>query len=124
VCEFPESFSVSLSWATNATVTDPSVGSCVIYDDETPPLVTIQGGGSVQEAEGAQLTFTVSITNTCEYSLTFDWQAVDGTTEGSLDYTPTSGQAVIPAGDTTATFAIGVLNDGVYEGNEDFSVSL
>src|SRR5262249_55085613 len=48
----------------------------------------------------------------------------DGTAKGGSDFTAASGTVTIPAGQTSATFAVAVLGDGVIEPDETFNVTL
>ncbi|MBL8581033.1 MAG: PQQ-dependent sugar dehydrogenase [Rhizobiaceae bacterium] len=56
--------------------------------------------------------------------VTIEFETEAGTATSSLDYTPRSGTLVMPAGATSVNLTIPIINDGMSEPTERFSVSL
>ncbi|MCH4295953.1 retention module-containing protein [Shewanella sp. 3B26] len=96
--------------------TDPEIPG-----EEDTVTVTLTGPGSVTEGEVTG-TYTVTLSEPAPagsiVTLTYSY-----TTASGDDIVETT-QAVIGADGTTASFTINAIDDGVYEGNEDFSVSV
>ncbi|WP_164551227.1 Calx-beta domain-containing protein [Shewanella khirikhana] len=99
-----------------ASPTDPEVPG-----EEDTVTVTLSGPDTVTEGEVTG-TYTVTLSEPAPagsiVTLTYSY-----TTASGDDIVETT-QAVIGADGTTATFTVDTINDGVYEGDEDFSVSV
>ena len=72
----------------------------------------------------AILDITVTRTGGSTGSVTVDYATSDGTATAGEDYTATSGTLTFLDGEITQTISIPLLDDTVFEGDEDFSVSL
>jgi subtilisin family serine protease len=75
-----------------------------------------EGGGSV--------TVTVTRIGGSAGDVSVGYTTADGSATAGADYVAASGTLTLPDGETSATFAVAVLDDAVYEGNENFSVVL
>ncbi|ATL91501.1 hypothetical protein CK911_00750 [Aeromonas sp. CU5] len=99
-----------------ASPVDPEVSGV-----EDTVTVTLSGPGSVVEGE-TTATYTVTLSDAAPVgsivTLSYSY-----TTASGKDITETI-QAVIGADGKTATFTIDTINDGIYEGDENFSVSV
>ena len=131
VYEANETFTVNLSNATNATVSDTS-GVGTINNDDAQPTLAINDV-SVTEGNGTgttNLTFTVTRTGASELASTVDWTTASGTAtggggcSGAADYESASGTVSIPGGANSGTITISVCRDDVYEANETFNLNL
>ena len=70
-------------------------------------------------------TFTVTLSSIPEVDVTVHYETADiWVADAGSDYTSTSGDVTIPAGQTSATLAVAVLGDRLVEGNEEFAVNL
>ena len=139
--ETAEAFTVHLSNATNATISDAD-GTGTINNDDAAPTLTIN---NVTTTEGSppgippgptkNFTFTVTRTGTTEVGSTVNFAtangaidpAVGGTCGAGVDYNSNSGVVTFPAtgaGSTSQTITIQVCRDTVYELNETFFVNL
>ncbi|MDZ7965331.1 MAG: Calx-beta domain-containing protein [Nostoc sp. DedSLP03] len=124
--EANETFSVNLSGATNGTIAD-SLGVATIIDDDNPTTVSIS---DVSIAEGntgttTNANFIVTLSAASLQQVTVNYNTSDDTAKVSdSDYNPASGTIVFNPGETTKTFAIGVIGDNKAETNETFSVNL
>ncbi|WP_167713293.1 Calx-beta domain-containing protein [Vibrio diabolicus] len=136
VYEGPEDFSVTVTGLGAVQGTD--TGLATIVDDGTKtdddrPTVSISDAGTIDE--GSFATFTVSLSNASEAAvqvqLTLNLDETEVGDLGTLEYNtgsgwvsvPVSGIVTVPAGMTEFDLRIESIDDGVYEGPEDFSVT-
>ncbi|HHF0558233.1 TPA: Calx-beta domain-containing protein [Vibrio antiquarius] len=137
VYEGPEDFSVTVTGLGAVQGTD--TGLATIVDDGTKtdddrPTVSISDAGTIDE--GSFATFTVSLSNASEAALqvqlTLNLDETEVGDLGTLEYNtgsgwvsvPVSGIVTVPAGMTEFDLRIESIDDGVYEGPEDFSVTV
>ncbi|MCP5916112.1 hypothetical protein NL317_29255, partial [Klebsiella pneumoniae] len=70
-------------------------------------------------------TYTVSLSNPSVVDTTISYIISNGSTEGSDDYVaPTIKTVTIPAGQTSVDFSLPMADDNIYEGAEDFTVTI
>jgi hypothetical protein len=69
-------------------------------------------------------TITVTRTNGSSGSVTVHYATSDGSAKAGIDYTATSGDLAFADGQTSATFAIPILNDGLSDGSETVNLTL
>ncbi|MGU3814230.1 Calx-beta domain-containing protein [Vibrio diabolicus] len=137
VYEGPEDFSVTVTGLGAVQGTD--TGLATIVDDGTKtdddrPTVSISDAGTIDEGNFA--TFTVSLSNASEAAvqvqLTLNLDETEVDDLDTLEYNtgsgwvsvPVSGIVTVPAGMTEFDLRIESIDDGVYEGPEDFSVTV
>jgi len=122
VAEENEYFYVNLSSPTNAIIVGGQAYG-IILDDE--PRISM-GGVTVTEGNTGTINamFTVNLSATSPVDVTVDYSTADGSAVAGSDYTSKSGDVTIPAGQTSATFAVPVLGDRDFEPTEYFSVTL
>ncbi|WP_168187804.1 Calx-beta domain-containing protein [Vibrio diabolicus] len=141
VYEGDETFTVAVQGATGVLGTDTALG--IIYDggngpgpdpDDDRPTVSISDAGIVDEGDIA--TFTVSLSNasegTVQVQLTLNPDETEVDDLGSLEYNtgagwvavPVDGIVTVPAMLTEFDVRIATIDDEVYEGPEDFSVTV
>ena len=114
-------YSVSSSAAT-ATVAVADDDDAPDKQQNTTPTITIADASA---SEGDSLTFTVSVNPTHTSAITLDYETVDGTAISHADvndYTAKTGTVTIPAGDSSATFAVSTTEDSDIEINDTFTV--
>ena len=99
-----------LSHPTSATVAGPSA---ISVSDAT-----------VQEAEGAVLVFTATLSHASSRTVTVDYATSDGTAVAGSDYTAASGTLTFNAGDTSQTVQVTVLTDSEDESQETLTLTL
>ncbi|WP_455209182.1 Calx-beta domain-containing protein [Kaarinaea lacus] len=126
--ESNELFSIQLSGVTGgASLGAHSSATITITDnDPVPPAGTLQFSGvnfNVQE-NGVNITITVTRTGGSFGTVTVDYLSNDGSATAGSDYTAVNDTLVLPDGVTSETNTISIQDDSVYEGNENFSVSL
>ena len=78
----------------------------------------------VQEAAGAVLAFTVTLSRTTGADVTVDYETSDGTAEAGADYTRTSGTLTIGAGSRSAGIDVPVLDDAHDDDDETLTLTL
>ncbi len=124
VPEPDETFLVKLSGASNAAIArDQGVGTIKNDDVDAGSLQFAQTAFSVAR-DGGSITITVNRTGGAASGVTVDFATSDGTAKAGIDYTATAGTLVFGAGDTSATFAIAILNDMLVTGEKTLNVSL
>ena len=72
------------------------------------------GSASVREGAGP-LTFTVTLSKAATDPVTVAWTTEDDTATAGADYTASSGTLTFPAGSTSQTISVPVINDTVVE---------
>ena len=119
--EDDETFTVTLSSPTNATIADDT-GKATITDDDSAPSLSID---DVTVTEGGIAQFTVQLDAVSGKDVTFDWATSDGTATAGSDYAAQTGQSLtIAAGQQSATVSVQTADDGDDEANETFTVAL
>ncbi|EPP2131098.1 Calx-beta domain-containing protein [Vibrio alginolyticus] len=141
VYEGPEEFSVTVtgigavqgSDTGTATIVDDGTGPGPDPDDDRPS-VTISNAGTINEGDTAN--FKVTLSNASEAEAQVELGLNLGDTEagdlGTLEYNtgsgwaavPNDGVVTVPAGQTEFDVRIASIDDAVYEGPEDFSVTV
>ena len=124
VDEIDETFTLNLSNAPNATITDGS-GQATITNDDTAPVLSINDAVAAEGDSGtANATFTVSLGGPSGRPISVDYATVNGTAIAPGDYAAASGTLNFAAGDTTETVTVLVNGDTLDEVNESFAVNL
>lgn len=111
--EFQEHFRVSIGDVVKASGDDTS-GVVEIVDRPDQPHISIDPAGDVLE-DPVFLSFPVRLDRVSAVPVRVLWRTMEGTAKADLDYKDTSGTLVIPAGATTDTIRVRVLEDGLYE---------
>jgi hypothetical protein len=132
IVEPNETYTMQLSNAVGAGITD-GVGDGEIVDDDLPPppprpdpLVSI-GDASVAEGnagDSTTLSFPVSLSRPTAVGVTIAFRTTGGSATGGTDYAETQGHVTIPAGETTGSVDITVTGDDVVEPDETFSLEI
>lgn len=113
--EETEEFAFQLSNVTGAVIT-PGSGTATILDNDAQILLNISDAIVTEGDTGTSFaTFNVSLSSACEADIRVNYATQNDTATAGLDYTATTGQLVILAGQTTAVIQVPVLNDTVAE---------
>ncbi len=123
--EADETFSLVLSNAVNASLTD-GTGIGTIQNDDVVPTLTVS---SISQAEGNSGTtpfvFTASLSAASAQPVVIAYNTTDGTaTTANNDYVAQSGTLTFAPGQTSKTITISVVGDTVTETNETFSLTV
>ena len=120
VAENTETFQVNLSNAVGKTLDDnQAIGT--ITDNDVPSASI--DDPSVSE-NGGTLTFTVSLNATAPFASVIGYTTAAGTATAGSDYTSVTNNLTIPAGQTSGTINVPILDDSIYEGNETLFMNL
>ena len=117
--EVDETASVTLSSATNATISDETAVLTITDDDEVGISI-----GHATATEGGTGTFTVTLDKAPAEDVTIVYASGSGTATDGTDYTSTAGTITILAGQTTGTIEVPTTGDDTYEGNETATLTL
>ncbi len=120
--EANETVTMTLSSATNATISD-STGTFTITDDDNTPSLSINDVSTTNESNTAT-NMTVTLSAAAGRDVTVDFATSNGTATAGSDYTATSNTLTISAGSTTGTIPITVLADTTDEVNETVTMTL
>jgi hypothetical protein len=119
-----ETFTVTLSSATGATILTPQATGTILNDDG--PTLSIAKAATSEGNSGTKvLTFTVSLSQAAATAVTYSIGTSNGTATAGSDYTASTlnGQT-IAAGVLSKTFNVALTGDTAVEANETFNVSL
>lgn len=128
VVESPESFTVRLGTATNATVSTIShTATGNIADDDTPPTVSISSVSPNPQVEGsgAKIKFTLTLDKTSTQEVSVRYSTLDGTAIAGSDYKALVDKKVtfLP-GQTSKTITVELLDDTLVESPESFTFKI
>ncbi len=120
-----ETVIVTLSSATNATISTAQ-GTGTIIDDDGMPALSIGSPSVIEGATGATLTFRVYLRPAHTAQVTVGYaDAGTGTATSGTDYTAlTAGTLTFTVGDTIQTIPVSVTDDSDDEQNETVIVTL
>jgi hypothetical protein len=127
VYEGNETFTASLSGASGASLGSPTATTVTIIDNETPPHGTLQFASSTYSVNenGGSVQIYMSRTGGSYGAASVNFATANGTATTGSDYMATSGMVSWADGDTAnKSFAVPIIDDSIYEGNETFTVSL
>jgi hypothetical protein len=123
--EADETFGVTLSGATNATIATAQGTGTILNDDAAPALSINDVSVSEGNSGSTPATFTVTLSTASGLTTTVSYATANGTAMAGSDYTATSGTLSFAPGVTTQTISVPVLNDGLYvPQNRAFTVNL
>lgn len=116
-----ETFNVSLANVTIANLVD-DLGLGTINDNDNTAQVFI---ADVSVTEGASAEFVITLDRPSAYTITFNWQTVDGTAIAPGDYTTVGATAfTFAAGVTISSVWVTTNDDTTDEPTQNFTVTL
>jgi len=123
--EVNETFKVTLSSPTEATIVDGE-GLGTITDDDAAPTLSIDDVAIVEGNVGSvTAVLTVTLSNASGLPVTANFAAADGTaTTADSDYAATSGTLTFAPGTTTEKVNVTINGDARHEANETVIVTL
>ncbi len=124
--EFAQTVKLTLTSATNASISSPNVATVIIGDNDTNnlPVVTVTSTNHPFAYEGGgngEFLFTRSGATTNALTVLF---TVTGTASNGGDYTAITNGVTIPFGQSSATVSIAPVDDALIEGDETVIISL
>lgn len=120
-----ETFTVTLSSATNATLADALGVGTITNDDAVVPAIMINDV-TVPEGQSGTTTasFSVTLSEATTATVTVAWATANGTATAGSDYTAGSGTLTFTAGSTLQAVTVAVIGDATFEPTETFTVTL
>ena len=122
--EEDENFTINLSGAVDATITDAQGLGSITDNDPLPALsvndVTVTEGN----AGTTNASFTVTLGAASARTVTVDYATADGSATSPADYAAASGPLTFAPGQTTRTVTVLVNGDLVNEGTETYFLNL
>ena len=115
-----ETFGVTLSSASNATI-DTAAAAGTIADNDGAPQLSIAGA---RGGEGDVLDFAVTLAGSSDRAATVSYATSDGTAVAGEDYEAVSGALTFAPGESARTLPVALLDDSVHESAETFTVTL
>ena len=88
-----------------------------------PPAISVSDA-TVQEAEGAVLVFSITLSHASSRTVAVDYATSDGTAQAGSDYTAASATLTFNAGETSQTVQVTVLTDQENESQETLTLTL
>ena len=123
--EADEAFTVHLSNASGATISDADGTGTIENDDAAPSFAIDDVTHNEGNAGTTSYVFTVTKTGSTALSSSVDFQTVDGTaTVADNDYQANNGTLTFAANETTKQVTVLVNGDTTFEPNEAFTVHL
>src|SRR5207247_318475 len=124
--EADETFTVGLSGAVNATITDNQGLGTITNDDQVPDIsVDDQTVAEGNSPTTTTMTFNVTLSNPSDQTITVDYATNDGAaTIADGDYAATSGTLAFDPGQTAKTVDVTINGDTTHEADETFTVDL
>jgi Calx-beta domain/FG-GAP-like repeat len=124
IAEPNETFFVTLSQPTNATITNGR-GAGTILDDEPRISISDVAKKEGKRGQATLFTFTVTLSAAYDQAVTMSSRSTDGTaTTSDNDYLSQTGTLTFNPGETTKTITIEVKGDSKREANETFYLDL
>ena len=120
--EMDETFDITLSNASNATIA-VATGTVTITDNDPAPTISINDVTTSDE-NAASTNFVASLSAASEKTITVDFATSNGTATAGSDYTAATGTLTFAAGETTKNIPIAVLADAFDEVDETVTVTL
>ena len=118
-----ETFDITLSNASNATIA-VATGTVTITDDDPAPTISINDVTTADENAAASTNLVATLSAASEKTITVDFATSDGTATAASDYTAATGTLTFAAGETTKNIPIAVLADAFDEVDETVTVTL
>jgi Ca2+-binding RTX toxin-like protein len=123
--ELDETVILTVTAGTGYSVGSPNTATGTITDDETA-TVALNTGAAVDGAEtdtptAGQFTVTQSTASSTDTTVNF---TIGGTATSGSDFASPGTSVVIPAGMTSATIDVAVLNDAIVEQTETVTITL
>ena len=122
--EYYETFTVSLSSPSNATLGSTDEATVTIEDDDPLPKVSLSSSSKTVDEGTSTVSLTVSLSADSGKTVTVDYATADGAADAGSDYTAKSGTLTFDPGDRSETITVSILNDPKDEYYETFTVSL
>jgi hypothetical protein len=123
--EDDETLFVDLTGATGAMLGSSARTTMTIVDNDALPSLSIGGVASLEGNSGTTpASFPVTLSAASGRAVQVTYATSNGSAIAGQDYVTASGTLTIPAGQTSATVAVQIVGELVFEPNETFTVTL
>jgi hypothetical protein len=120
-----EQFTVNLQFASDATIAPgQGTGTGTILNDDSNGKLRFSSSTYTVTEDGVSAVISVSRVEGATGSVTVDYATSNGTATAGADYTATSGTLTFVQGDTSKSFSIPIVNDGMFEVPETVNLTL
>ena len=123
IFEVDETFAVTLSSPTNATIAT-AIATGTIVNDDPAPIFAISAASAT---EGGLINFTVTRTTgnvQATQQVVVTTSIATGNTAIATDFTPKTETLAFATGETTKVFSVQTTQDSLFETNETFTATL
>ncbi len=93
-------------------------------DPEPDPLPTVAVSDALASEEDGTISFDISLSEASDQDVTVTYETVAGSAQAGSDFVPQMSQVVIPAGQTSVSVSVPLVNDTVQESTEQFELRL
>lgn len=124
VAENLETFKVVLSNPVNASLGILPQSTVTIFDDENAARVQFSSATYSVSEGGGSVNIQVNLSQVTLSPVTVTYATSNGTATAGSDYTATTGNLVLPAGQTSASFNIPITEDLLPESDETVTINL
>lgn len=117
-----ETFTVSLSSPSNASLGRSAATGTIVENDAAPVTFAVSGAATV--VEGGVLVFTVTKGNSTTGTTSVNYATANGTATAGSDYNATSGTLTFGPSETAKTVSVQTIDDAVQESTETVLLNL
>ena len=122
--EAAETFTVALSNLQNAVTGPNNELTVAIEDSDAPPAVAFETAASSGSGSAANAALSLKLSAVSGQAVMVGYQITGGSATNGADYKPPATPGTIPAGQTTASLPLFILNDWTPEPNETLVLKL
>jgi hypothetical protein len=122
--EADEDLTVTLANAGSAGLADDTATGTITNDDQVPDISIDDQSANEGNAGTSTMTFSVTLSNPSDQTITVDYTTNDGTATVGSDYETSSGTVTFDPGDTAKTVDVTIDGDTTNEADETFTVDL
>jgi hypothetical protein len=119
-----ETFSVYLSNAINATISDAQGVGTIVDDDQLPTLSVRDAIVGEGDSGDTTASFEFALSNPAADQIAVNYTTVDSSATAPADYASASGTITFEPGEILKTMGVAVHGDSLTEGDETFAVEL
>ncbi len=124
IYENNETFNVTLSAASGATIGTASAIGTITNDDSVSVGIVDASGPEGAIGSTNTLSFVVTQTGASSLPVTVQYVSANGTAIAPGDYAPVSGTVTFAPGESSKTVVVNIVGDGIVENTETFTITL
>jgi len=124
IAEGPEEFSVAISNPVNAALGTQTSAIVTITDNEPLPSIAFSSSEARTAEVAGVIELPVQISGVSSHDITVHYATADGTAMSGSDYVAVSDTLTIPAGELSGVIQVTIIDDGLPEDDEAFTVTL